>query len=182
MHKLLDLARITLPPAADVAVSGGDPVIDTAYATGEIAATAIGAAAAQAAELWRTRTGRSQAVRVDVRHAAASLMSFGFQRLDGKPPILRVNASNAAVGLYECADGRWIHLHGGLPRLKAPTLAVLGCDEDAASIARAVATWQSSELEDALAAAGTCGAVARTAAEWRAHPQGSPSRDCLRSR
>jgi hypothetical protein len=84
-----------------------------------------------------------------------------------------VNASNPAVGLYQCADGHWIHLHGGLPRLKAPTLAVLGCDDDAASIAAAVSRWPAAGLEDALAAAQTCGAIARTASEWAAHPQGA---------
>jgi hypothetical protein len=117
LRQLLQLARIPLPDGADAAIAGADPIIDTAYPVAEIAATAIAAQAAQAAELWRLRTGRTQSVRVDARHAAASLLSFAFQRLDGAQPAARVNASNPAVGLYECADGRWIHLHGGLPRL-----------------------------------------------------------------
>jgi hypothetical protein len=34
-----------------------------------------------------------------------------------------------------------------------------------------VARWDAPALEDALADAGACGAMARTAAEWSAHPQ-----------
>lgn len=173
IRELLSLARIALPPGAEIAISGDDPILDTAYPAGGAAAVAVAAQAAQAAELWRLRTGQSQSVSVDARHAAASLISFALQRLDGGPPQQRVNAANPAVGLYQCADGRWIHLHGGLPRLKVPTLAVLGCDESAPSIAAAVAKWCAADLEDALAAANTCGAIARTAAEWAAHPQGA---------
>lgn len=76
------------------------------------------------------------------------------------------------MAIYRCADGRWIHLHGALPHLRDGTLALLGCEDRAASIAAAVARWHSFDLEDALAAAGQCGAVLRSAAEWAAHPQG----------
>jgi crotonobetainyl-CoA:carnitine CoA-transferase CaiB-like acyl-CoA transferase len=51
-------------------------------------------------------------------------------------------------------------------------LALLGAASDAGSIARAVAGWDAQALEDALAAAGLCGARVRSAAEWSGHPQG----------
>ena len=38
-------------------------------------------------------------------------------------------------------------------------------------VAERVARWDGPALEDALADAGTCGAMARTVAEWSAHPQ-----------
>jgi hypothetical protein len=133
---------------------------------------ALAACAAQAAELWRLRGGESQDVRVDVRAAAAALLSFAYQRVNGAPTE-RASASNPAVGLYECGDRRWIHLHGAFPKLRQATLDVLHCEHEAGAIGAAVRSWRAQDLEDALAAAGTCGAMVRTAAEWAAHPQGA---------
>ncbi len=96
-----------------------------------------------------------------------------FQRLlDGETPQ-RV-ADDPLIALYECRDGRWVHLHGAFPRLADPTRRVLGIGEsaDTANVAAAVAKWDAQALENALADAKTCGAMVRTQAEWAAHPQG----------
>ena len=92
--------------------------------------------------------------------------------LDGDTPQ-RV-ADNPLIALHECADGRWVHLHGAFPRLAEPTRKVLGIAEgaDAATVAAAVAKWEAQALEDALADAKTCGAMVRTRDEWAAHEQG----------
>src|SRR5207249_4570314 len=76
--------------------------------------------------------------------------------------------------LYQCGDGRWVHLHGAFPRLAERTVRVLGLpdDPDRETIAKAVAQWDAPALEDALAEIGTCGALVRTNEEWQAHPQG----------
>jgi hypothetical protein len=76
------------------------------------------------------------------------------------------------TALYRARDDGWVHLHGGFPHLHEGTLALLGCDGDADSIARAVAGWDAQDLEDALAARRLCGARLRSAEQWRAHPQG----------
>ncbi len=154
-----------------MSIDGEDPVIASRLAVGEAAAVAIAACGAAATALRRQRTGVSQDVRVDVRAAAASLLGFAYLRVAGKG-IARINDSNPTVALYECADGRWIHLHGGFPNLRRGTLDVLGCGADTASIAAAVRSRRSDELEDALAERGMCGAIARTAEEWASHPQG----------
>jgi crotonobetainyl-CoA:carnitine CoA-transferase CaiB-like acyl-CoA transferase len=116
-------------------------------------------------------------VSVDVRAAAASLVSFLLMKVNGGPPPQREAATNPLVALYECADRRWIHLHGAFPKLRAATLDVLKCGATRDEIAAAVKTWRAQDLEDALAAAGTCGAMARTAEEWAAHPQGQALAD-----
>ncbi len=152
-------------------IDGGDPVLGARFAIGEAAAVALGACGAAAADLWHRRTGVAQEARASVRAAAASLLGFAHVRVAGHA-IARINESNPSVALYECGDGRWIHLHGGFPNLRRGTLGVLGCDDDAASIAAAVRSWNAAELEDALADRGLCGAIARTAEEWAAHPQG----------
>ncbi len=103
-----------------------------------------------------------------MRAAAASLLSFMYQRVSG---LVFERRSLATTALYRGADDRWIHLHGGF-RSREGTLALLGCADEADAIARAVATWDAQALEDALAARGCCGVCLRSADEWRRHPQG----------
>jgi crotonobetainyl-CoA:carnitine CoA-transferase CaiB-like acyl-CoA transferase len=171
LSRILAVARLTLPESAPVEITGADPVLAAKYPVGEAAAVALALCGSAAADLWRLRTGRAQSVRVDVRAAAASLISFMLQRLDGEATP-RTAEGNPVVALYECGDGRWIHLHGAFPGLKAGAFDVLRCDDTAEAIAAAVRRWSAQDLEDALAARGTCGAMVRTAAEWGAHPQG----------
>ena len=173
MHpaSILHHARLTLPPEASAEITGADPALASRFRIGEVAAAALAACGVAASELWALRGGHRQHVTVDVRAAAASLLGFAFQRLDGNATP-RTNEGSATVALYECGDGRWIHLHGGFPKLRAGTLDVLGCGDDAEQIAAAVKRWHAQALEDALAARGMCGAMVRTEDEWRAHPQG----------
>ena len=146
-----------------------DPVLPTRFLVGEAAAAVLAAQALAAADLWCVRGGRPQRIEVNVRAAAASLLSFVFLRL---PDAVLPRDPAATVALYRGRDGQWIHLHGGFPHLHDGTLALLGCGNDAAAIARAVAGWEAQTLEDALAARGLCGARLRHAAEWSAHAQG----------
>lgn len=167
------LAEVGLPPtAADrTRLEGHDPVLPTAFPIGEAAAVALAACGAAVASLWEDRTGEDQSVSVDVRRAAASLIGFAFQRLDGGS-TRRPAEGHPLVALYEGRDGRWIHLHGAFPNLAERTRAVLGAGlDDAASVASAVRSWDAGALEDALAEAGACGAMVRTVDEWRVHPQ-----------
>jgi crotonobetainyl-CoA:carnitine CoA-transferase CaiB-like acyl-CoA transferase len=164
LHPALDGRRLRR-------VGGDDPVHPTPFRLGAAASAAIGGAALAAAALWERRGGEPQQVEVDLRRAAAALTSFLWLRRDAAPyPAPQGEVPTMAI--YRCADGRWIHLHGALPHLRDGTLALLGCEDRAASIAAAVARRDSSALEDALAAAGQCGAVLRSAGEWAAHPQG----------
>lgn len=167
------LAEVGLPPAAAdrIRIEGHDPVLPTRFPIGEAAAVAIAACGSAVATMWEDRTGEDQSVSVDVRRAAASLLGFAFQRLDGGS-TRRPAEGHPLVALYEGSDGRWIHLHGAFPKLAAGTRAVLGDGlDDAPSVAAAVAKWDAGALEDALAEAGTCGAMVRTIQEWRDHPQ-----------
>lgn len=154
-----------------VSIRGADPVLPTRLRAGEAAAAAIAACGVLAAEAWRARGGRAQRIEIDVRAAAASLLSFVFQRVPGVS--LEREAGRPTIALYRARDERWIHLHGGFPHLRDGTLALLGCADDAGEIARAVAGWRADELEDALAARGLCGAMLRSPEEWRAHAQGA---------
>jgi crotonobetainyl-CoA:carnitine CoA-transferase CaiB-like acyl-CoA transferase len=171
VEDLLNEVGVPREAATRTTVEGGDPVLAARFPIGRAAATAIAAAASVAALLWRDRTGLEQDVRVDVRRAAAALVGHTLQRLEPEP--LPARPPNPLVGLYECGDGRWIHLHGSFPKLHEGTVRVLRCAAEPDAVAASVAGWDAFDLEDALAAAGTCGAVVRTAGEWERTPQGS---------
>ena len=168
---LASLGRPAEPAlAARVEVTGADPVLATRFRVGEAVAAALVAVGVASDDLWRLRGGRPQHLALDVRAAAASLLSFLLLRVPGLD-VLR--APPPTVALYRARDGGWVHLHGGFPHLHEGTLALLGCDDAASAIARTVAGWDAQDLEDALAGAGLCGARLRSAAEWSAHPQGA---------
>jgi len=165
---LTSLGRADASSKHALQIIGHDPVIATTFRAGEAAAAVLVANATAAADLWCARGGRPQRIEVDVRAAAASLVSFLYLRYQGATLDRRGLATTA---LYRARDGRWVHLHGGFSSREG-TLALLNCDDDAAAIAKAVASWDAQALEDALAERGVCGAKLRSADEWRVHPQG----------
>jgi hypothetical protein len=133
---LAGAGRDARAPQHEVSFAGRDPVYPTCFRAGEAAAAALGAAASSAADLWCLRGGAPQQIGIDVRAAAASLLSFGYQRVSG---VAFERGSLATTALYRGRDGRWIHLHGGF-RSRQGTLALLGCADDADAIARTVTT------------------------------------------
>ena len=169
LSRLLQLTK--LPSADAVEIRGRDPVMPSRFKIGEAAAKALAACGVAANTIWTASGGKHQHIEVDTAGAAVSLISFLCQRLDdGSEP--QRDPNRPLVGFYQAKDGRWVHLHGAFPDLAAGTLSVLGCDASAESIRASVSRWDGQALEDALAEAGMCGAMARTREEWLAHPQG----------
>lgn len=166
------LAEVGLPTDVQVAIDEGPALLASKFPIGARAADALGACGAAAAVLWRDRTGVDQTVRVEQRRAEVSLLSFLMQRLEGAPTP-RTAEGMALVALYECGDGRWIHLHGAFPKLAQRTVEVIGgaVGDDVPAVAARVKQWSAQELEDALASVGACGAMVRSSDEWAAHPQ-----------
>jgi crotonobetainyl-CoA:carnitine CoA-transferase CaiB-like acyl-CoA transferase len=156
-----------------VEIVGVDPALDTPWPVGEVAAVALAQAGSSAARLARWAGGDPGPVRADVGDAAAATIGFALMRVDGES-MARTNAENPWVGRYRCADGRWIHLHGGFPNLadRLAGLLALGRDADEDSIAAATSRWESVTLEDAIAERSGCSAIIRSEDEWRRHPQG----------
>lgn len=169
--RIADLAGWSL--LDPVTVDGHDPVLATPWPVGEVAAVALAQVGAAAARLARRAGGDFGPVQVSVSDAAAATVGFAVMRVDGAA-MGRTNADNPWVGRYRCADGRWIHLHGGFPALAGRLAALLGVapESDAASISAAVSVWESDALEDAIADVRGCSAIIRTDDEWRRHPQG----------
>ncbi len=157
----------------EVEITGADPALATPWPVGEVAAVALAAAGMAAARLARRAGGDPGWVRTDVADAAAATIGFAVMRVDGES-MARTNAENPWVGRYRCADGRWIHLHGGFPPLveRLASLLDLPAAADEVRIAAAVSAWESGPLEDAVAERRGCSAIIRSEDEWRQHPQG----------
>ncbi|HZU73727.1 MAG TPA: CoA transferase [Acidimicrobiales bacterium] len=162
----------------DYEVSGTEPVLASPHYLATGAATARLLTGLAAAELWRLRSGRRQAVRVDARHAAASLRSYMYARPVGQPPVApdagaRSRGILPVTRIVAARDGRHVQLHGSFHDT-AQILAELGLDDsaDAAQIDAAVAARDAFELENAFIARRICGGVVRSRQEWEEHPQG----------
>lgn len=167
LNRIVGIAPLRVPVFA-----GDDPILPTPFRVGSAAAAAAGLAASAANEIWRLRGGTQQEIAVDLRVAAASLVSFALMTLDGKA-VPGPAETNPTTGFYRTGDGRWIYLHGGFSHLQRRTLDLLNAENTTQSVAAAVAKWNGFALEDALAFMNQCGAVVRAEEEWRTTPQGA---------
>jgi len=161
--------------ASAVGFRSADPVLQTRFRTGEAAASALAAIGLVISEIWKLRdpasSGRDQKVGIDVRAAAAALLSFAHQKLDG-PGAADVARQPNVTDFYPTRDGRWFLLHASFPPTTRKAMELLGCDADKDQVARAIAGFDAQTLEDEIAERGLCGARVRTAAEWRDSEQG----------
>lgn len=170
-HLEMLLGSVGLEAEPTASLNGSDPVLPSRFRIGEAAATALAGTGLAANELWKLGGGTSQDISVDIKGAAASLISFLFQRMEeGEQP--ERDMARPLVNIYQAGDGRWVHLHGAFPNLAEGTMKVLGCENSEASVKAALVKWKALDLEDALAAEGLCGAMARSRDEWLAHDQG----------
>src|SRR5260370_801498 len=152
-----------------VELTGADPVLPSSFPVGTAAQASIAASALAAAELWRLRTGKSQRVAVDMRHAAVECRSERYLRVAGKslPDIW-----DKIAGTYRCGDGRWVRLHTNFPHHRDGLLKLLRCEHDRAAVERALQGWRAEAFETVAAEAGLVGTAMRGFSEWDAHPQG----------
>jgi crotonobetainyl-CoA:carnitine CoA-transferase CaiB-like acyl-CoA transferase len=165
---LTRMAGVPDPDPAWVHVTATDPVFPTRYCIAQAGAAAIAATGMAAASLWELHTGQRQRITVNGRAAAAALRSSQYLKIDGAKPA---GVRDGVTGFYPTAQGGWIYLHCNFANLRARNLAVLAAAEDADSVAAKAAQWDGLALEDAIFAAGGCGAFLRSEAEWDASAQ-----------
>ncbi|MGZ4539657.1 MAG: CoA transferase [Blastococcus sp.] len=162
-----------LVAAVQRAVGGGDPGVAPelriAGSTGlsgrlPVPGLALGAVAAQllaARGLGGDAAGAP--LDLDAAHVGLAFRSERYARRDGAP----IGLGFAPLSrFWRTADG-WLRLHGNYPQHRDAAVSVLGED-----VATAAAGRRAEDLETAVVAAGGAAAAVRTAAEWRAHPQG----------
>jgi crotonobetainyl-CoA:carnitine CoA-transferase CaiB-like acyl-CoA transferase len=175
LTQLLDIAA--RPSASDVTFVAGAPALKTRFCADEAAAAAIAAGAAVAADLWEMRGGKRQSIVVDIREAAAALVGFQHQKFSDEtraPERLgqAALARTAANGFKPTKGGRHIYLHPSFPQSTKALLRVLDCEDTPEAVNATCLCWNAEDLEDAIAAAGACGAMARTPEEWDQSEQG----------
>lgn len=156
-----------------VILTGREPVLRSSFGVGVLAQTSIAAAALAAAELWRTRTGQSQSVSVDMRHAAEEFRSERRFLLDGEAPR---GYRDPLAGIYACSDGDWARPHLTFPQHRDGILQMLGCDPDTTdkqALASAFSRCDAIELESKASLRGLPLSALRTFEQWDSHPQAS---------
>jgi len=177
---LQDLLKIrSRDDMPSVEITGNDPVYSTRFKVAETGAAILAATGVAISDIWEMKTGRSQKVSVDVRHAAMALNSVahlmirqsdGEYKVYGDSPLAQ--AAYDTIRAYPTKDGRWFMPHFGMKQLKEKVLGILDCEQTQESIAKAVAKWDAEEIDQRIAAANACGGIVRTEEEWRNHPHG----------
>src|SRR6202166_4180133 len=75
------------PAALDaIALTGEEPQLPSSFRVAAAAQTSIAAAGLAAAHVWKLRSGQSQDVAVDMRHAVVECRSERYLRVEGKTP------------------------------------------------------------------------------------------------
>ena len=133
-----------------VTLAGAEPALPSSFRVGAAAQTSIAATALAAAEIWRQRTGRAQAVAVDMRAAAVEFRSERHMRLGTEPPG---PSWNKIAGVYRTGDGRTVRIHTNFPHHRDGMLKLLGCAYEREAVQAALAKWEGQTFETAAAAA-----------------------------
>lgn len=151
-----------------VRLTGEEPQIPSSFRVAVAGQTTIAAAGLAAAEIWRLRSGETQEVSVDMRHAVAECRSERYLRLDDEPPP---PAWDAIAGVYSTGDNRFVRCHTNFPHHRDAVCKVLGCVPKREKVQAALMQWKGKDFETAAYAAGGVVALMRSYDEWSALPQ-----------
>jgi crotonobetainyl-CoA:carnitine CoA-transferase CaiB-like acyl-CoA transferase len=156
------------PAALDaVTLTGEEPQLPSSFRVATAAQTSIAAAGLAAAQIWKLRSGQSQGIAVDIRHAVVECRSERYLRVDGKPPP---PAWDAIAGVYKTGDRRFVRLHTNFPHHRAAVCKVLDCRAERDDVQAALMQWDAEAFETAAYAAGGVVAMMRSHDEWSALP------------
>ena len=169
--------RQNLDPS-ELQISGSDPVLNSRFKLGEVAAAAHASVGVAVNDIWELKTSRRQKIQISVRSAAASLKSNKFiktRQTNGEflKLVDKDHEFNRQLnGIYRTRDSRWALPHFGLNHLRDRMLGLLEASPDQLSISKAVSKWDAIDLENAIAEMHLCGGMIRTNSEWIAEPHG----------
>lgn len=150
-----------------VTLTGEEPQLPSSFRVAAAAQASIAAAGLAAAQIWKLRSGQSQNVAVDMRHAVVECRSERYLRVDGKPPP---PAWDAIAGVYKTGDRRFVRLHTNFPHHRAAVCKVLDCKPERDEVQAALMQWDAEAFETAAYAAGGVVAMMRSYDEWSALP------------
>lgn len=175
MQSPIDILRdIWISAGGDVAalarvrLTGDEPQIPSSFRVAVAGQTTIAAAGLAAAEIWRLRSGDTQDVAVDMRHAVVECRSERYLRRDDKPPP---PAWDAIAGVYRTGDNRFVRCHTNFPHHRDAVCKVLGCMPEREKVQAALMQWEGADFETAAYAGGGVVALMRSYDEWSVLPQ-----------
>ena len=148
----------------DAVLHGSDPVIRSPHRLGEASGMAQLLIGIAGSAIQHARTGQQTGVAIDIIDALHYLHPTHFVKQQGR--LINVGAERVDINnMFLCRDGRYVMLEAGppYPKLLRGYLNFFDCGDNKVSIAREVATWDSAELEEALAKVGlpACRAFSR---------------------
>jgi crotonobetainyl-CoA:carnitine CoA-transferase CaiB-like acyl-CoA transferase len=150
-----------------VTLTGEEPQLPSSFRVAAAAQVGIAAAGLAAAQIWQLRSGQTQHIAVDMRHAVVECRSERYLRVDGKPPP---PAWDAIAGIYKSRDQRFVRLHTNFPHHRAAVCNVLNCQPEREQVQAALMRWDAEAFETAAYAAGGVVAMMRTHDQWSELP------------
>jgi crotonobetainyl-CoA:carnitine CoA-transferase CaiB-like acyl-CoA transferase len=151
-----------------VSLTGDEPQLPSSFRVAAAAQASIAAAGLAASRIWQLRSGQSQDVAVDMRHAVVECRSERYLRVDGKPPP---PAWDAIAGVYKTRDQRFVRLHTNFPHHRDAVCKVLDCKPERDAVQAALMQWDAEAFETSAYAAGGVVATMRSHDEWSASPR-----------
>src|ERR1700681_1908361 len=156
------------PSALDaVTLTGEEPQLPSSFRVAAAAQASVAAAGLAAAQVWKLRSGQSQGVAVDMRHAVVECRSERYLRVDGKPPG---PAWDAIAGIYKTRDQRFVRLHTNFRHHRDAVCKTLDCKPERDDVQAALMQWDGEAFETAAYAGGCVVAMMRPHDEWSALP------------
>jgi crotonobetainyl-CoA:carnitine CoA-transferase CaiB-like acyl-CoA transferase len=156
------------PAALDaVVLTGKEPQLPSSFRVAAAAQVSIAAAGLAAAQIWKLRSGQSQDVAVDMRHAVVECRSERYLRVDGKlpPPTW-----DAIAGIYKTRDQRFVRLQTNFRHHRDAVCKVLDCKPERDEVQAALMGWDGEAFETAAYAGGCVVAMMRSHEEWSELP------------
>src|SRR5690349_25041695 len=129
-----------------VTLTGEEPQLPSSFRVAAAAQASVAAAGLAAAEIWKLRSGETQNVSVDMRHAVVECRSERYLRVDGKPPP---PAWDVIAGVYKTGDDRFVRLHTNFPHHRDAVCKVLDCKPEREAVQAALMRWQGEKFETA---------------------------------
>src|SRR6266853_972241 len=151
-----------------VKLTGDEPQLPSSFRVAAAAQTSVAATGLAAAEIWKLRSGQSQGVAVDMRHAVVECRSERYLRVDGKPPP---PAWDAIAGVYKTRDAHFVRLHTNFRHHRDAVCKVLNCKPERDDVQAALMQWDGEAFETAAYAGGGVVSMMRPHDEWSDLPQ-----------
>jgi crotonobetainyl-CoA:carnitine CoA-transferase CaiB-like acyl-CoA transferase len=173
---LSDVALSRVGAGAVVSMIGQDPILPAAHRLGACIGVPIMANAVGAVAFHRQRGGPAQHLNLDLRQAVHAINpgAFWHPTLNGEmAPHPLVMDNPFLITKYRTADGRWVMASGVYPHMVARWCRFLDVPPDPQRVAKAIATWNATELEEAATVSGLPVCIIRSPSEWLAHEQGA---------